>query len=128
MLAADAHPTVLVPALKALASHRGASAPLKVDVFKLSHHGSRANLTVELLQAVQAKHYIVSTNSAIFGHPDDEAIARVIVKGGSQRKIWFNYRTEHTAKWGAADLQKRYGYLAALPEGEQAAVNIALAA
>ena len=67
--AADAHPTVLVPALNALATHRGIPLALQVDVFKLSHHGSRANVTVDLLRAVQAQHYIVSTNGAIFHHP-----------------------------------------------------------
>jgi beta-lactamase superfamily II metal-dependent hydrolase len=116
----------MVPALKALAAHRKLPLPIQLDVFKLSHHGSRANVTVELLEAVQAQHYIVSTNGAIFGHPNDEAVARVILKGGSQRKIWFNYRTEHTAKWGAADLQQKYAYGAELPAGDQAAVTIAL--
>ena len=128
LLGADAHPTVLVPALKALAEHRKVPLPLQLDVFKLSHHGSRANVTVDLMQAVQAQHYIVSTSGAIFGHPNDEAMARVILKGGDRRKIWFNYRSEHTVKWGAVDLQNRYGYVAELPAGAQAAVNIVLAA
>jgi beta-lactamase superfamily II metal-dependent hydrolase len=42
----------------------------------MSHHGSRANVTSELLTAVRADHYIFSTNNtnnAIFKHPDDEA-------------------------------------------------------
>jgi len=126
LLAADAHSTMLVPALKALAAHRGIPLPLQVDVFKLSHHGSRANVTVDLLQVVQAHHYIVSTNGAIFNHPDDEAIARVIVDGGSGRKVWFNYRTEHTSKWGADELQERYGYLPRFPEAVQGGVTISL--
>ena len=126
LLGADAHPTVLVPAVRALAEHRKLPLPMQLDVFKLSHHGSRANVTVDLLQAVQAQHYIVSTNGAIFGHPNDEAMARVILRGGSQRKFWFNYRTEHTVKWGAVDLQEKYGYLAELPAGDQATVSIAL--
>lgn len=126
LLAADAHPTVLVPALNALAAHRGIPLPLRVDAFKLSHHGSRANVTVDLLQAVQAQHYIVSTNGAIFNHPDDEAIARVIVDGGTGRTVWFNYRTEHTSKWGADELQQRYGYLPRLPEAGRDGVTISL--
>jgi beta-lactamase superfamily II metal-dependent hydrolase len=50
--------------------------PLMVDVLKLSHHGSRANLMTELLNVVQAKSYIVSTDNSRFQHPDDEALAR----------------------------------------------------
>ena len=115
LLGADAHPTVLIPALKALAAHRSAALPLQVDVFKLSHHGSQANVTTELMRMVQAQHYIVSTNGAIFGHPNDAAIARVIVSGGAHRNLWFNYSTEHTVKWGSAALQKAHGYVAHLP-------------
>jgi hypothetical protein len=37
---------------------RRLSGPLKVDVFKLSHHGSRANVTQELMRAVQAEHFV----------------------------------------------------------------------
>jgi len=126
VLAADAYAPVLIGALRALATHRAVSLPWQFDVFKLSHHGSRANITSELFGAIQAQHYIVSTNGAIFGHPDEEAIARVVVSGGEQRRIWFNYRTEHTAKWGAPDLQERYGYAATLPPDGPGMVTIAL--
>jgi beta-lactamase superfamily II metal-dependent hydrolase len=127
LLAADVHPTILVPALHALAAHRKLALPIQVDVFKLSHHGSRANVTTDVLEALQAQHYVVSTNGAVFGHPDDEAIARVILKGGSKRRIWFNYRNDHTSKWGAADLQSRYGYVSTFPENGGGSVEIALA-
>lgn len=127
LLGADAHPTVLAPALKALAVHRKVRLPMQVDVFKLSHHASRANITVDLMRTVQAKHYIVSTNGSIFGHPDDEAMARVILEGGSQRKIWFNYRTDRTAKWGDADLQSKYRFEAGLPITNGETVSIELA-
>ncbi|MEO7243436.1 MAG: MBL fold metallo-hydrolase [Variovorax sp.] len=105
LLTADAHATVLVPALRALATHRGTALPWKVDVFKLSHHGSRANVTLDLLSTVQAQHYVVSTNGAIFGHPDDEAIARTVLHGGTPQTIWFNYANEHSARWAATSLQ-----------------------
>ena len=126
LLGADAYAPVLVEALEALATHRAVSLPWQLDVFKLSHHGSRANITVDLFQAVQAKHYIVSTNGAIFGHPDEEAIARVVVNGGKQRSIWFNYRNEHTTKWGSAELRARYGYSVGLAEDGQGGATIAL--
>ncbi len=126
LLGADVHPTVLVPALKALAAQRGAALPLQVDAFKLSHHGSRANVTLDVLRAVQAQHYIVSTNGAIFGHPDDEAIARVIVSGGLNQTIWFNYRTAGIAKWAAPALQQAHQYSARLPPTDAGPVVVAL--
>ncbi len=128
LLGADAHPTVLIPALKALAAHRGVALPLQVDVFKLPHHGSQANVTTALMQAVQARHYIVSTNGAIFGHPNDAAIARVIVSGGTHRALWFNYRSEHTAQWGSAALQQAQGYVAQLPAADAQTVVVAVPA
>jgi beta-lactamase superfamily II metal-dependent hydrolase len=128
LLGADAHPTVLIPALKALAAHRGLALPLQLDVFKLSHHGSQANVTTELMRTVQARHYIVSTNGAIFGHPNDSAIARVIASGGAHRELWFNYRSEHSAKWGSAELQQAHGYLAHLPSAQAQIVLVSLGA
>ena len=128
LLGADAHPTVLIPALKALAAHRGAARPLQMDVFKLPHHGSQANVTTELLRTAQALHYIVSTDGEIFGHPNDAAIARIIVSGGAHRALWFNYRSEHTAKWEDASLQQAHGYVAHLPAAGSQVVLVSVGA
>lgn len=117
LLAADAFATVLVPALQAWARHRRLSAPLKLDAIKLSHHGSRANVTRSLLEVVQADHYIVSTNGTIFHHPDDEAISRVIVYGGPRPTLWFNFDNDRSRKWTDPSLQSQYGYEVKLPAG-----------
>ncbi len=127
LLGADAYAPVLADALRALAKHRGLSLPWQVDAFKLSHHCSSANITVDLFGVVQAQHYIVSTNGAIFGHPDDEAIARVIVHGGAKRNIYFNYRNGHSTKWEAPALQARYGYSIRLPAAGQSGTTLQLA-
>lgn len=126
LLAADAYAPVLVDALRALAKHRGVALPWQLDVFKLSHHCSSANITVDLLGAIQARHYIVSTNGAIFNHPDDEAVARVILNGGKQRSLWFNYRNERSERWDAADLKARYGYAVGLPADDKRGTVIAM--
>ena len=126
LLGADAFAPVLADALQALAAHRNARLPMRFDVFKLSHHGSRANITRALLEACQARHYIVSTSGAIFGHPDEEAIARVVVHGGKGATVWFNHRTEHTARWAAPELVARYGYGAKLPAARSGTVAISI--
>lgn len=64
-----------------LAARRGQPLPLPADVFKLSPHGSRANTATALLRTVRAQHHVVSTNGAMFGHPDREAIARTVREG-----------------------------------------------
>ncbi len=126
LLAADAYAPVLVEALEALAARRGVTLPWKVDVFKLSHHGSRANVTTDLIRTVQATHYVVSTNGAIFGHPNDEAIARVVKHGGTAATLWFNHANERSARWAAADLRP-YGCSVNQPGASGMGVTITLA-
>jgi hypothetical protein len=126
LLGADAYPHVLAPALRELTRSRGLATKLEVDALKLSHHGSRANVTTDLLRAVQADHYVVSNNNTIFNHPDDEAVARVLVHGGAEKTLWFNYGTERNRKWAATDLQARYGYDARHPDPRTPRVSLAL--
>ena len=115
LLTADAFPSVLQRALASLATSRRQPLPWTLDLIKLSHHGSRANSTTELLETVRATHILVSTNGAIFGHPDQEGIARVLASGTPGREVWFNFRTPRTEVWAGASLQARYGYLARFP-------------
>jgi beta-lactamase superfamily II metal-dependent hydrolase len=126
LLAADAFSTVLAPSLKALAKHRRQAGGLKLDAIKLSHHGSRGNVTNDLLKAVQADHYIVSTNGAIFNHPDDEAIARVIVHGGNSPRLWFNFDNDRSRRWADPALRSLHGYDTVLPEGGRSGVELTL--
>jgi len=136
LFSADAHPRVLVPALRALARERaGRSAsrpkPLQVDVFKLPHHGSRANVTLELFDLVKARHYITSTSGRRFKHPDEEAMARVITKGRPSARVkptlWFNYATPTTSPWMDPALAERYRFRVAAPAKGSAGVSIHVA-
>lgn len=117
LLAADAFGTVLGGALIKLARHRGVALPVQVDAFKLSHHGSRANLMVDLLEAVRADCYLVSTNNARFGHPNDETLARVVLRGGASPSLCFNYATDRNLRWRDEKLQRKYAYTTRFPNG-----------
>ncbi len=127
LLTADAHPTVLVPALRSLASHRRRSLPWVIDLMKLSHHGSSANTTTELMQVVRARDYLVSTNGAMFGHPDVEGIARVVLGCLQGSRLWFNYRNERTMRWDQPALRQRFGYETRYPESKEQGVVIDVA-
>ena len=117
LLCADAVPGVLVPALKGLATRRGVER-LAVDAIKLAHHGSRGNVTTELLDRVDARQVIVSTDGKIFGHPDDEALARVVrARKGQGLVLGFNHDNERNRRWDDAGLKARYGYEVRFPEG-----------
>jgi beta-lactamase superfamily II metal-dependent hydrolase len=126
LLSGDAFADVLVPEVQALAARRGGGT-LSVDVLKLGHHGSRANVTTDLLQAVAARHFVVSTNNAYFKHPNAEAMARVIT-GAQHPVLWFNYDTPQNRQWADPALTERYGFEVRLPEAHDAGVTIELAA
>lgn len=123
LLCGDAFADVLVPELQALAAARGGG-PLAVDVVKLSHHASRANVTRELVQALQARHYVVSTDNRYFRHPNAEALARVIT-GAERPVLWFNHDTPQNRQWADPWLIERHGYAVCFPEGD-AGVTIRL--
>ena len=128
LLTADAFPSVLQRALAALAASRRQPLPWTLDLIKLSHYGSRANTTTKLLETVQAHHALVSTNGAIFGHPDHEGIARVIAGGAPGGEVWFNFRTPRTEFWASESLQARYAYVARFPTAAGAITTVHLSA
>lgn len=89
---------MLVSALKRFAAATGEQRA-RIDLCKLPHHASRANVTSELIEAIDASRYLVSTNGDTFGHPDDPAIARVIRPSAQSATIYCNYASERTIPW-----------------------------
>jgi beta-lactamase superfamily II metal-dependent hydrolase len=114
LFAADAFSSVLGSALTSLGNARDGK-PIELDVFKLPHHGSKSNVTANLLAVAPAEHYIVSTNGDRFHHPDDIALARVVTNAKRQPTIWFNYASEAARRWSAA-LQAKYGFSTQQPD------------
>ncbi len=108
VLAADAHPDLLLEGIRAAAPAPGGR--LRVDAFKMPHHGSRYNISREIVEAVECPRFLVSTDSSRFGHPDPEALARVIKFGGERPELIFNYRSEKTLAWKKPAWMKKYGY------------------
>lgn len=121
LLGADAHPSVLVDAIERLQPGGG---QLALDAFKLPHHGSSKNVSRELLERVNCRRYLVSTNGSQFKHPSAQAIARVLKHGGEQKELIFNYRTQYNEVWDESSLQERYGYTTTF--GEDGHVEIAI--
>ena len=97
VLAADAVPQVLLPALEAV--RRPGEARLALDLCKVPHHGSAKNVPAALVAGLDCSSYVFSTNGARFGHPDPPAVARVILEGGPEPELFFNYRASTTTAW-----------------------------
>lgn len=108
LLSADAHPDLLLEGIRAAAPAPGGR--LRVDAFKMPHHGSRYNINREIVEAMDCPRYLVSTDGSRFGHPDPEALARVIQYGGERPELIFNYRSEKTMAWKKPAWMKKYGY------------------
>lgn len=111
LFGADAYGPVLLDAIRRMSPKK----PLRLDAFKLPHHGSGANVTEELLKAVDCEHFWVSSNGDKFQHPDPEAIARVIHTHPGCT-LHFNYRTRFTELWDNAALRKKHRYKTRYPK------------
>ena len=72
----DAHPSVVVSSLIELECSKGKK--LKVDFVKVSHHGSKANTSNELLELIECDKFIISTDNSKHGLPNKETFARKI--------------------------------------------------
>ena len=88
----------MVDALRKVAERDGTER-VKVDVFKLAHHGSAGNVTRDLLDLVECDRYVVSTNGQYFNHPDVEAVELLGRPGPECPTVYFNYDSDTTRAW-----------------------------
>jgi hypothetical protein len=121
LLGADAHPDTVLGNLQRLSPDE----PLKIDLVKLPHHGSRANLTREILEKLDCTRFAISTSGAVFGHPDPEAISRILKYGPEGSKtLYFNYDSDRTLPWNSPVLKADYGYDCVYPLSNGGSVTI----
>jgi hypothetical protein len=78
---------------------------LSLAAVKLPHHGSRNNTSLAFLERLDCGRFLVSSSGAIFGHPDVEAISRVLVTNGPDVDLGFSYRVPSTEVWDDPTLQ-----------------------
>jgi beta-lactamase superfamily II metal-dependent hydrolase len=114
LLSGDAFPDVIAASVRRL--FKKPSEKMKLDVFKLPHHGSRANVTPELIDLVQCGKYMFSSNGDIFEHPDKEAVARVIWYDKTSPLLCFNYETDFNKMWRTSKLLQAHHYTVEYPK------------
>lgn len=110
LFGADAHPKVLLDSLDHVED-----GPIALDACKVAHHGSRANTSPSLLEKLACSRFLVSTNGDVFGHPDPEALARIVSRPG-HKALFFNYDTDYTLPWAKRSLCDHYDYSAEYPD------------
>jgi beta-lactamase superfamily II metal-dependent hydrolase len=84
----DAPPQTIIESLVSLGY--SPQNPLKVDFVKISHHGSKSNTCIELLNLIQSNNFLISSNGSKHKLPDKRCLARII-KNKNHANLNFNY-------------------------------------
>lgn len=92
---------------------------LVLDALKVPHHGSRFNLTSQLLEIIDCSKYLISTAGGIevaddktptYNHPDRTTIAKILLHEGRDKykkiSLYFNYTLDSMCERGALVLHK----------------------
>ena len=95
LMLGDSYPYSIVESLKNVGY--STDNPLYVDYVKISHHGSRNNISNELLDMIDCDRFLISTNggNGASCHPDRETIANIACHAKRDRNksihLYFNY-------------------------------------
>lgn len=91
---------------------------LKLDAFKVSHHGSKKNTSSKLLDLVSCRHFLISTNGSRHKHPDQECIARIVTSQKRPIDLHFNYNSKINKMWRSKTLMRKHKFTAHYPHGD----------
>ncbi|MGG0033335.1 MBL fold metallo-hydrolase [Priestia megaterium] len=91
LMLGDSHPSVVEYSLRELGYSEVNK--LKVDIVKVSHHGSKYNTSESLLKIIDCKDFIVSTDGKRHGLPNKECFARILSTRQNEGRttFYFNY-------------------------------------
>lgn len=89
-LLGDSSPTVIENKLKTLGYSK--NNPINLDLMKLSHHGSKYSINLELLELIECDNFLISSNGK---NLSKNTLSKIIVlnskKGKCNTTIYFNY-------------------------------------
>ena len=113
LFSADAYPSVLYDSLQKLGYTK--EKPLKLDFLKVPHHGSKRNLSNELLEILDCQNFIFSANGINRDYlPNKETVARIV--SNSTRNIHeiinlhFNYDNEYLQSIRTNSEEKKFNF------------------
>ena len=114
LMAADAHSEVLESALQPLVQAEGGR--VRLDLLKISHHGSKANTSKLFPGMIDCTRFAVSTNGKRHHHPNPQTIARFLAADKDRQKtFFFNYFQSSTEIWDSSVLKAIWNYDCVLP-------------
>ena len=99
LLAGDGYAPDMAAALDRVRAQRHLQKAFPLDAFKLSHHASENNLTRELLEKIDCRRFLVSTDGSVHRHPDHQALLRILRYATKRPEFLFNYGSDTTRPW-----------------------------
>lgn len=96
LMLGDSHSSIVSEQLK-FVSEKRKTGKLKIDITKVSHHGSKHNTSYQFLELIHCNRFIISTDgSRPYSHPDIETITKIILSakknGFAKIYFYFNYK------------------------------------
>jgi Metallo-beta-lactamase superfamily len=89
----------------------GNGEPVKLDMIKTPHHGSRQNMTKALVEVVDCPLWVFSSDGTTFRHPDAQAIARILQYGVHPKPtLAFNAPSTFNGWWDNDAWRDLFGY------------------
>lgn len=89
LMLGDAHDNIIRKSLESLGYSKYNK--LKVDVVKISHHGSNNNTSKRLIEMIECYKYIISSDGSRRNSPGKKCICRIIKYSDMKCKLYFNY-------------------------------------
>lgn len=101
LLLGDAESKIITDSLERLGATR--EDPMPINLIKVSHHGSKANISRRLFELIKCSKYLITTNGGKGGayHPDRQTIACIDAwsrKDDTPITLYFNYPLETIMK------------------------------
>jgi beta-lactamase superfamily II metal-dependent hydrolase len=123
LLTGDCFPSVVLASLQRL-SRSPEDDRLHVDAVKVPHHGSRSNVSFDLLKALQSPRLLFSSNGSRTQHPHPESVARALASAKSAVELTFNYRTTYNEIWDDDNLRAKHNYATTYAEPTEPATVV----
>jgi beta-lactamase superfamily II metal-dependent hydrolase len=119
----DSAVSLVEPSLKKYNSNQAQI--LHFDFIMVSHHGSRNNTNSDLLAAIDATNFCISTDGQKHEHPDLETLALIVSRNTpTKRKLFFNYRTDSSNAFNTKEIMEQYKYDVLYPKDEILTIQV----
>ncbi|PFD01863.1 hypothetical protein CN995_10150 [Bacillus cereus] len=113
---ADAHPDLIYDNICKLEEKY-------FDLIKLPHHGSKRNITRDLIENLSSELFLISTNGDKHGHPDFDSLARLLYYQRHRLKtLVFNYETDTSKILNHTNWKELYNYGVYISDGTVATI------